>query len=213
MTQHPDSTDDVALPAIVLAAGPRAEVDSWVDSGVVPVTVVPYDRWTAVVGSGEARVGAPYDDAMLLLAGRSLSGRAGPGIGLFELDGRVVLTTHPGGRRKGPRWVVWEPSVGLLRPPGLELAGPGELARLTGGSPRLRHELVELLHERHVRPRRMLLALVDTLGLPVADLVSDPGSAPDLPGAVRHEPDADELARFEDAVRDSVRLRRELGEL
>lgn len=199
--------------ALVLAAGPRREVISWVGGGVVPVTVVRLDGWVGVVARGGARTGEPYDDGPLMLAARALSPRAGPGLGFFEVDGRAVITVHAPGRRKGPRWVVWEPDVGLLRPPGLELAGPAEVVSLAGAGPEVRDELVELLHETRVRPARMLLAVMATLGLPGTRLVEDPGRVHTLPGATDHEPDPRQVGWFEDAVRDSVRLRRELGGL
>lgn len=199
--------------ALVLAAGPRQEVDSWVLGGVVPVTAVPLEGWIGVVGRGPAHAEEPYADGALMLAARALGPKAGPGLGFFEIDGRAVITLHAPGRRKGPRWVVWEPDVGLLRPPGLELAGPGQLAGVAGAAPSVRDELVELLHETRVRPARMLRAVMATLSLPGGRLVEDPGHVDTLPGAVDHRPDERQVGWFDDAVRDSVRLRRELGGL
>lgn len=204
---------DRSQAALVLAAGPRREVTAWVAGGVVPVTVVRLDGWVGVVARGAAATGEPYDDGPLMLAARSLGPKAGPGLGFFEIDGRAVITVHAPGRRKGPRWVVWEPDVGLLRPPGLELAGPAEVVSLAGAAPEVRDELVDLLHETRVRPARMLMAVMATLGLPGTRLVEQPGHVDTLPGATDHQPDRRQVAWFEDAVRDSVRLRRELGGL
>lgn len=198
--------------ALVLAAGARAEVDTWAASGVVPVTVVPLGGWVGVVGAGPSRAEVPYDDGGLVLAARAL-GRAGPGLGFFELQGRAVVTVHAPGRRRGVGWVVWEPEVGLLRPPGLELAGPGEVVRLAGCGAGVRDELVELLHETRVRPATMLQAVMATLQLPGTRLVEQPQQASTLEGAVSHEPDPRQVGWFDDAVTDSVRLRRELGAL
>lgn len=199
--------------ALLLAAGPRREVDSWVDGGVVPVTVAPLEGWIGVVARGPSRTGEPYDDGSLLLAARALGPKAGPGMGFFEVDGRAVITVHPPGRRRALRWVVWEPGVGLLRPPGLELAGPAEVVSLAGAAPPVRDELVDLLHETRVRPTRMLMAVMATLGLPGTRLLEHPADVDSLPGATDHEPDRRQVGWFEDAVRDSVRLRRELGSL
>lgn len=199
--------------AIVLAAGALPEVQAWVRASVVPVTVAPLDPWTAVVGRGPSRAEAPYDDGRLLLAARSLGPQAGPGLGFFVIDGRAVVTVHPGGRRKGVRWVVWAPDVGLLRPPGLDLAGPGEIVAVARCARSVRDELVELLHEVRVRPERMLQAVMAILGLPGARLVKDPASAQTLAGAVPHDPDPRQVGWFDDAVKDTVRLRRELGAL
>ncbi|QFG68827.1 hypothetical protein [Ornithinimicrobium pratense] len=204
---------DPSQAALVLAAGPRREVDSWVAGGVVPVTVAPLAGWVGVVARGPSRTGEPYDDGALLLAARALGPKAGPGLGFFEIDGRAVITVHPPGRRRVLRWVVWEPDVGLLRPPGLELAGPAEMVSLAGAAPRVRDELVELLHETRVRPARMLMAVMATLDLPGTRLLEHPDHVDSLPGATDREPDRRQVGWFEDAVRDSVRLRRELGGL
>jgi hypothetical protein len=60
---------------------------------------------------------------------------------------------------------------------------------------------------------QLLLAVMAALGLPGTRLLVEPGHADGLPGAVRHEPDTRQVGWFEDAVRDTVRLRRELGAL
>lgn len=206
-------TDPAARTAVVLSAGPRAEVDRWVASSVVPLTLAPLGPWTALVVRGDSAVSSPYDDGVMVHAARALGPKAGPGLGFFVIDGRAVITLHPAGRRRVVRWVVWDPEVGLLRPPGLDLAGPGEVATVAGADPGARDELVELLHELRVRPARMLQAVMATLGLPGTRLVEDPAHADGLPGAVRHEPRAQEVGWFEDAVKDTVRLRRELEAL
>ncbi|ANS77536.1 hypothetical protein SGUI_0140 [Serinicoccus hydrothermalis] len=212
MTPEPP-TDPARSGGLLLSAGPRAEVDAWVGASVVPVTVVPLEGWTAVVTRGGSQAGPPYEDGGLVSACRVLSAKAGPGLGFYEVDGRALVTAHPAGRRRRVRWVVWEPEQGLLRPPGLDLAGPAELVRLAGADPGTRDELVELLHETGVRPARMLQAVMATLGLPGTRLVEEPARADDLPGAVRVVPDRRQVGWFEDAVRDSVRLRQELGVL
>ncbi|PZU42259.1 MAG: hypothetical protein DI571_11655 [Arsenicicoccus sp.] len=208
-----DPTPSGRSQGLVLAAGPRPEVDTWVAASIVPVTVVPLQGWVAVVTRGPSRAGSPYDDGGLVNACRALSARAAPGLGFFEIDGRALVTVHAPGRRRRVRWVVWEPEQGLLRPPGLELAGPSELVRLAGAEAPVRDELVDLLHETRVRPARMLQAVMATLGLPGTRLLDDPAHADTLPGAVRRDPDPQQVEWFEDAVRDSVRLRRELGVL
>lgn len=203
---------DVPAPTgLVLAAGPRGEVTSWAAAGVVPVTVVPLGAWTAVVGRGPSLANPPYSDGALLLAARAMTANASPGLGFFQVDGRAVLTLHPPGRRRAVRWVVWEPRAGLLRPPGLDLAGPGEIVGVAGCGARVRAELVELLHETEARPVQMLRAVLATLDLPGGRLLEDPDHADSLPGATSHPPQDRQVAWFEEAVGDSVRLRRELG--
>lgn len=198
---------------LLLLRGPREEVATWAARTVVPVVVAPAAPWTVAVLAGEAPVGPPYDQPALLLAGRPVPSRAGPAMGFFEVDGRAVVTVQGAGRRRTPRWVVWEPDVGLLRPPGLEMAGPAEMVRLAGAAPEVRNELVDLLHETRSRPLRMLQAVMATLSLPMARLLAEPERAESLEGAQRYEPQGREVDRFEDGVADSVRLRRELGAL
>lgn len=198
---------------MVLLAGSRREVDGWVSRHVAPLVVAPADRWTLVVAVGATQVQAPYDDAGTVLAARPVPPKAGPALGFFEIDGRAVVTVHAGGRKRTPTWVVWEPDHGLLRPPGLDIAGPAELARAAGRPASVREELVDLLHETQARPVTMLQAVMATLELPGTRYLTDPLRARDLPGAEAHEPDARQVGWFEDAVADSVRLRRELGVL
>ena len=71
----------------------------------------------------------------------------------------------------------------------------------------------ELLHETRVRPARMLMAVMATLDLPGTRLVEQPSHVDTMAGAIDHAPDERQVGWFEDAVRDSVRLRRELGGL
>lgn len=198
---------------LVLLAGPRGEADAWVKKGVVPAVVAHVPGWTLVVGAGESRIGPPYDDAALLLAARAVPEKLAPALGFFEIDGRAVVTAHAPGRSRGIGWVVWEPGLGLLRPPGLPLAGPAEIARVAGAPPEARDELVDLLHETRSQPRTMLQAVMATLHLPAARIVAEPWSAIHLPGAVHHDASVREVALFDDAVADSVRLRQELGAL
>ncbi|GAA5157076.1 hypothetical protein [Ornithinimicrobium tianjinense] len=198
---------------LVLLRGAREEIDEWVARAVVPLVVVPAGRWRLAVLSGPTSVAPPYDDGALLLAGRPVTPKAGPSLGFFEIDGRAVITVQGAARRRTPAWVVWEPDVGLLRPPGLDLAGPAELVRVAGAAGSVRDELVDLLHETRSRPVTMLQAVLATLDLPGARLLGDPRLAAGMDGAVRHEPQGREVLRFEDSVADSVRLRRELGAL
>ncbi len=219
MTRQPEPASRRPAPSapathgLVLLGGRAADVSGWVARSVIPLLRVPTEAWTGVLVLGPSRVDAPYDDAATLLAARPVPLRAGPALGFFEIDGRAVVTVHGPGRRRGPGWVVWEPDIGLLRPPGLELAGPAELVRVAGAGPQVRDELVDLLHEKRARPVMMLQAVLATLGLPLAGALGDPAGAAELPGAARHEPSPREVGWFEDAVADSVRLRRELGAL
>ncbi|AXH95043.1 hypothetical protein [Ornithinimicrobium avium] len=219
MTSPADPASPRTVPArsvsrgLLLLAGAPTEVADWAARSVVPLFLVPTGEWTGATVAGDSRVAAPYDDAATVLAARPVPGRAGPALGFFQIEGRAVLTVHAYGRRRGPGWVVWEPDAGLLRPPGLQLAGPAEIVRVAGAAPEVRDELVDLLHETRARPLVMLQAVLATLGLPLARLLEDPAAAGSLEGVTRHEPRPREVGWFEDAVADGVRLRRELGVL
>lgn len=213
MTSEPQPRPGDTPTGLLLLAGSRTEVDGWVARHVAPVVVVPVKGWTLVAAVGSSHVGAPYDDAATVLAARPVPAKAGPALGFFEIDGRAVVTVHAAGRRRTPTWVVWEPDLGLLRPPGLELAGPAEVVRVAGRPSSTREELVDLLHETQARPVTMLQAVMATLELPGTRFLTDPLLVRDQPDARLHEPDARQVSWFEDSVADSVRLRRELGVL
>lgn len=213
MTSETTPRPGDAPTGLMLLAGSRREVDLWVARHVAPLVVAPVEGWTLVVAAGSSRVNAPYDDAATVLAARPVAAKVGPALGFFEIEGRAVMTVHSGGRRRTPTWVVWEQDVGLLRPPGLDLAGPAEVVRVAGRPSSTRDELVDLLHETQARPVMMLQAVMATLELPGTRCLAEPGRAAELPGAQLHEPDARQVGWFEDSVADSVRLRRELGVL
>lgn len=196
------------LVGLQVLRGHHSAVLAWGAKGVVPVTVGRLDRWTVLLPRGASRAAPPYDDAVLLLAARPLAPRLGPALGFWVIDGRAVLTVQ-GRRRAGVRWVVWEPEHGLVRPPGLDLAPPAAILGAAGAG--TREELVSILQERHVPPAHLLAAVVTVLELPGARLLHDQATASALLEEPRQiEPDDTQVARFDDAVRDAVLLRREL---
>lgn len=192
---------------LLLTRGSVPGVSAWVRRGVIPVTVAPLDGWTAVLPRGESRAQPPYDDALMLLAARRLPRTLRPGLGFFAIQNRAVITVQ----RPGPhrlRWVVWEPLRAVVQPPGLLQATPSQLLAVARGGER--REILELLAERRIPPTRLLAALVLALGLPGARLLTDQDSVDGLDGAVDRDPDDVQIDYFDDAVRDSVQLRREL---
>lgn len=202
-----DATAHRGRAGLLLLRGPVPEVTAWASRGVVPVTVAPLPGWTAVLPRGDSHVQAPYDDTLMLLAARRLPRALRPAIGFFAIQDRAVITVHrPGPRRL--RWVVWEPGRGVVRPPGLRQATPAHLLNAAAGG--VRDELLELLGERRVTPPRLLAALVTVLELPGARLLTDQREVDGIDGAVDRDPDAAQVGYFEDAVRDAVRLRREM---
>lgn len=209
--QPVDRREGPAWPSagLLLLRGQLSEVVSWARRGIVPVAVAPLEGWTAVLPNGDSHAAAPYDDALTVLAARRVPPRLRPALGFFVIDGRAVITAQERPRRRRAHWVVWEPERGLVRPPGLDIAPPSSLLRIAGAGSR--SELVEIMLERHIAPARMLAAVVAVLGLPGPRLLVDPAGGADLPGRVEREPGDRQVAWFEDAVRDSVLLRRELG--
>lgn len=194
---------------ILLLAGTVEDVAAWAARGVVPVVVAPLGDRTVLVPQDRPAVGAPYDDAATLCAARPAPARLAPTIGCWRIGERAVLTVQSRHRRRQVRWVVWDREVGVLRPPGIERASPRQVVAAAGGGSRA--ELTSMLAEQHHPPVRLLQAVLDILALPGAALLSDPRAAQDLPGARVLLPDRREVTYFEDAVRDAVLLRRELG--
>lgn len=207
----PPSAPDAGEPAagLLLLRGSPADVSAWARRGVVPVTVGRLEGWTALLPRGHGSLAAPpYDRALPLLAARPVPARLGPALGFWSIGERGVITVQVG-RRSRVRWVVWEREHGVVRPEGLLTATPGDLLRAAKGGSRA--ELVEILSERHIAPERILAAAVAVLGLPGARLLVSPHERESLlPGAVERDPDEQQVRWFDDAVRDSVRLRQEL---
>lgn len=203
---HPPTT----VPGILLLAGPVEEVAAWASRGVVPVVVAPLGERTVLVPQDRPAVGAPYDDAATLCAARPAPARVAPTIGCWRIGERAVITVQSQRRRRRQvRWVVWDPEHGVLRPPGIEMASARQVVTAAGGGSRT--ELTSMLAERRHPPVRLLQAVLDILDLPGGALLVDPWAAQDLPDARLLLPDRREVTYFEDAVRDAVLLRRELG--
>lgn len=183
---------------------------AWVRRGVVPVSVVPAGGWTVVLPAGPSPGAEPYDDPVLLLLGRRVPRRLGTTLAMAEVDGRAVVCLRGGQRGRRPQWLVWEPASGLVRPPGLPLAGPATLVRAAGGgSPA---QVRELVAERHLPAARLLAVLAAVLELPHARLLVAPEEAADLPERVMAAPSPRQVDWFRDAVRDRVLLQQEWAE-
>lgn len=182
---------------------------SWAAKGVVPVAVASIRGRTVLVPRGPSAAGPPYDDAAMLCAARPAPRRLTPTLGCWVIEGRAVLTVQLRHRKRQIRWVVWDPDLGVLRPPGLDVATPLQVIAAAGGGDR--EELTAMLAERRHPPVRLLGGVLAVLGLPGAHLLGDPAAADAMPEATVHVPDATQVAYFEDAVKDSLLLRRELG--
>ncbi len=185
------------------------DVDAWAAKSVVPVLVHRLGLHTALVPRGRSAVGAPYDDAAMMCAARPAPVKLSPAVGFWVIDDRAVITVQSKHWRRQIRWVIWDPQVGMLRPPGVDIASPQQVLAAAGGG--RRDELIDMLAERHHPPQRLLSAVVNLLGLPGADVLLDAEAARSWEGVHTHEPDDREVDFFEDAVKDAVALRRELG--
>ncbi len=181
----------------------------WAAKSVVPVVVARLGLHTVLVPRGLSAVGAPYDDAAMMCAARPVPLRVAPALGFWVIDDRAVLTVYGTDWRRTIRWVIWDPELGMLRPPGVQIATPDQVVRAAGGG--VTSELIEILAERHHPPQRLLSAVVSLLGLPGADVLLTPEVVQGWSKATRHEPEARQVDIFEDAVKDAVALRRELG--
>ncbi|MGB3257678.1 MAG: hypothetical protein WBA72_06775, partial [Ornithinimicrobium sp.] len=185
------------------------DVDAWAAKSVVPVLVHRLGLHTALVPRGRSVVGAPYDDATMMCAARPAPVKLSPAMGFWVIDDRAVITVQSKQWRRQIRWVIWDPQVGMMRPPGVDIASPQQILSVARGG--RRDELIDMLAERHHPPQRLLSAVVNLLGLPGAEVLLDAGVTESWEGAHAHEPDEREVDFFEDAVKDAVALRRELG--
>lgn len=211
MSPRPDPRSQTGEPPVGLwlSQGRLNDVNVWAAKSVVPVLVTRMGLYTALVPRGQSAIGAPYEDAATLCAARPAPRRVAPAIGFWVIDQRAVVTVQLASWRREMRWLVWDPDAGVVQPPGLPPAGPGQLLNAArGGS---RRDLMDMLAERHHPPARLLAALVGTLGLPGAEVLLDPTAAEAWARVQVHDPAAREIQYFEDSVRHAVALRRELG--
>jgi hypothetical protein len=193
---------------LLLVSGETGPVSTWVRRGLVACQVIPLGAWTAVLPTeSSSRAEAPYDDAVTVLAARPVPRRLRPALGFLTVDGRAVVTVQGRGWRAATRWLVWEPGVGLVRAPALELARPSDLVTAARAStdPRV---VAELVAGRDGHADGVIVELLSVLGLPGADLV---GPKVGLRGQVV-APTAQSVARFDARMAEQARHRSELEE-
>lgn len=200
-------------PAVLLVRGPVTAVRAWAARGVVPVTLVEAEGWVGVVPHAVPSTMSPYRDPALMLAARSVPLRSLPALGFFVVDDRAVLTVHRRRLRGRSAWVVWDPALGVVQPPGLTLARPVSVAEVAAGrapASRVVHDLRTSLAGRNRPADRTLAAVMALLDLPGIPWLADPGAAVRAEGAITVDPRPEQVARFDATVRDAVRLRQEL---
>lgn len=195
---------------MLLVHGELGAVTPWVERGLVAVHAVPLTGWTAVLPAELfSRVSSPYDEAAPALAGRPLPSRLRPGVGVFVLRGRAVLTVQPPGWRPVQRWLVWTPEHGVVRTPRLPVARPADLLRAAGTTRQAGPALLQVLRRRHCAMLPWLVDVLRVLGLPGERLLTGEQQAGECAGAVLVEPRPASLARFEAILRDEAEKRAE----
>jgi hypothetical protein len=183
-------------------------VSTWLRRGLVACQVVPLGAWSAVLPTERrSRAEPPYDDAVAVLAARPVPRRLRGALGFFTVDGRAVVTAQGPGWRDVVRWLVWEPGVGVVRAPHLELARPSDLVAAAGGTADDRG-VAQVVAEHNGSADRVITDLLSVLGLPGADLV---GPDVGLRGQVV-APTAQAVARFDARMAEQARHRTELEE-
>jgi hypothetical protein len=197
---------------VLLQGGPEA-VASWAQRGLLPVHVVPFERWTAVLPAGPSRAVPPYDDTLKTLAGRPVPSRLRPAIGLFAVDGNAVVSAHSRGWRQTQRWFVWVPGEGVLQPAELVAGRPADLVAASGTRDRTARRWVrELLVDGSGDAPYFLAGLLELLALPGSDLLDGRRDPVATRGYIRVEPGDHHVARFEKIISDETRHRAELEE-
>ncbi|MEO8851904.1 MAG: hypothetical protein ABI360_09265 [Allobranchiibius sp.] len=186
---------------VLYLRGDRRRVDAWVRRGSAPCFVVPYADWTAVVPSGPVPVPPPYDEAHTVLASRGVPSGMRSAIGLFDIDGRIVLTVHPVGWRAITRWLIWEPGRGIAAAPHLQSASSADLVRAAGVDDAAKDEVRAVLADRSSAVADLLGELVDILELPGDRLALGRG-VKSAPGSTLVEPDARSVRDFERVVQE-----------
>jgi hypothetical protein len=198
---------------MLLLQGAPSAVVSWAQRGLLPVHVVPLHGWTAVLPAGPSQAEPPYDDTLKALAGRPVSSRLRPAIGLFAVDGNAVVSVHRSGWRATQRWFVWAPGEGVLQPRQLVAGRPADLVAASGTRDRTARRWVrELLVDGDGDAAHFLAGLLELLALPGSDLLDGRRDPAATRGYTMVEPAEQHVALFEKIINDEARHRAELEE-
>ena len=191
---------------VLYLQGDRHRVDGWVRRGQAACFVVPLAGWTAVVPAGAASAPSPYDAGHTVLASRGVPSNLRSAVGLFDIDGRAVVTVHPAGWRAVPRWLVWESGRGTARVPSLPAGSPADLVRAAGVSPEIEREVRAVLAERSAAVPDVLGDLVELLALPGEHLVHGRG-VKSAEGSTLVEPEERSVRQYERIVLERGEIR------
>lgn len=187
------------LPGLLLLNEDAKRVDPWVRHGVVPSYVVQLSGWAGVVPAGPSQAQPPYDKPLTVLASKPVPMPMRPALGFFQIQGRAVVIVHPRRWRALPRWVVWEPGLGVTRV-NLPQAHPGDLARAAGVVDEQQRAVAGILADREARIEDVLFDLIDALALPGSGLLRGKG-VKDNEDAMLIEPHRRSAARFDKVAR------------
>lgn len=163
----------------LVRALPEAAAD-WARGGLTGVHVTGLsDGWSALVPtSPTSAVPPPYDDPVAVLLGRPVPHKLRPAVGVAVVGRQALLTATAGGWRAVPRWVAWQPGVGVVRPGGLPPLRVADLVHVAGtDEPGALADVADVLHDPTGTPLETLRRLLVALGLPGGGLLGAP--APD----------------------------------
>ncbi|WP_299447736.1 hypothetical protein [uncultured Phycicoccus sp.] len=192
---------------LLLVRRPPAAVGRWLRRGLVSATMAPLDGWTGVtVAESEARSAAPYDVALEVLAARPAPRGGKPVLGFFDLHGKAAFTLQPTGLRAGQRWLVWQPSIGVVETPSLSRLGLPSLVGAAGAAGRTSpQDLAAVLRSGEGTALDVLVTVLGLLGLPGHDLLV----RGDCPGASDVEPGTRGVLMFDRLMADEAQHRAE----
>ncbi|MBK8469753.1 MAG: hypothetical protein IPL45_08200 [Actinomycetales bacterium] len=200
-----------AASVVLLARGGQDRALSWARHGLATVAVVPLaGGWTGVCPvSDRAVAGPPFDDPVAAVLARPMPRRMLPTIGIAVIGARLAVACVPAVLRPRPRWLVWEPGTGTVRPGPLTPGSVGTLAAAAGAR-QARDMATSILRDGRGDATRVAADLFTALRLPGLELflgADDPLAAP---GAVLVEPAREDVARFERTAHEVRRWREEV---
>ena len=197
---------------VVLLHTDEKLASAWVRQGLVPSYVVPLAGWTAVVPGGQAQAAAPYDDPLILLAGRPISVRLRASLAFFEIDKRAVVVVRPRRWRALPRWLVWEPGSGVVHVCDLPAARPTDLTLAAGVVPEIVRVVRDILANRSATPLDVLSDLMGALALP-GEVLLRSDLVKQAEDAALVEPDHKAIRRFSRITNEDREIRAEMDQL
>lgn len=196
---------------MLLLQGEPASVAVWARRGLLPVDILPLDGWTAVLPAGPSLAMPPYDDPLKTLAGRPVASRLRSAIGVFAVDGNVMISAHRSGWRAVQSWFVWSPGDGLVQPERLRAGTPADLTAAAGIRDKATgREVRDILANGGGDASGVIGKMLAVLSLPGFDLLDGEQDPP--AGSTRVVPDEEHVARFEKTINDEDRHRADLEE-